>query len=187
MHFKIFCPKQGQGFKPSAAQLCSNIGRVLLPHPFPSSVSCHLYNIRRRIRKYLTGETTQSPVFAIVMGRKAYCNSLLFNTPAKHIAKIQRIQSSAARLISQTLKFDHITPTLIRLYCLPVCCRVEYKILILNFQAVYDVVPSYICILMKIKERTRYNLRSSKELLLEPPLVRTKKTLRDKSFEVAAP
>ena len=96
---RFFCPKQGQGFKSSAAKLCSNIGRVLLPHPFPSSVSCHLYNIRRRIRKYLTGETTQSLVYAIVMGRTAYCNSLLFNTPAKHIAKIQRLQSCAARLI----------------------------------------------------------------------------------------
>ena len=164
MHFKIFCPKQGQGFKPSAAQLCSNIGRVLLPHPFPSSVSCHLYNIRRRIRKYLTGETTQSPVFAIVMGRTAYCNSLLFNTPAKHIAKIQRIQSCADRLVCRTLinKFDHITPTLSRLDWLPVRCRIEYTILILNFKAIYGVAPSYICNLIKIKERTRYNLRSSK-------------------------
>ena len=40
---------------------------------------------------------------------------------------------------------------------------------------------------MKIKERTRYDLRSSKELLLEPPLVKTKKILGDKSFQVAAP
>ena len=126
-------------------------------------------------------------VYAIVMGRIDYCNSLLFNTPAKHIAKIQRIQSCAARLVCRKLKFDHITPTFIRLYWLPVCCRIEYKILILNFRAIYGVAPSYICNLIKIKERTRYNLRSSKELLLEPPLVRTKKTLRDKSFEVAAP
>ena len=59
--------------------------------------------------------------------------------------------------------------------------------MILNFRAIYGVAPSYICNLIKIKEQTRYNLRSSKELLLEPPLVRTKKTLRDKSFEVAAP
>ena len=33
---------------------------------------------------------------------------------------------------------------------------------------------------MNIKKRTRYDLRSSKELLLEPPLVMTKKTLGDK-------
>ena len=38
----FFCPKQAQGFKPSVAQLYPNIGRVLLPHPFPSSVSGRL-------------------------------------------------------------------------------------------------------------------------------------------------
>ena len=40
---------------------------------------------------------------------------------------------------------------------------------------------------MKIKERTRYDLRASKELLLELPLVMTKKTHVDKSVQVAAP
>jgi len=40
---------------------------------------------------------------------------------------------------------------------------------------------------MKIKEWTRYDLRSRKELLLEPPLVMTKKTLVDKSVQVAVP
>ena len=120
------------------------------------AASFHLYNVRR-IRKYLTGETTQSLVYAIVMGRADYCNSLLFNTPAKHIAKIQRIQSCAARLVCRTLinKFDHITPTLSRLDWLPVRCRIEYTILILNFKAIYGVAPSYICNLIKIKERTR--------------------------------
>ena len=116
------------------------------------AASFHLYNIRR-IRKYLTGETIQS----IVMGRADYCNSLLFNTPAKHIAEIQRIQSCAARLVCRTLikKFDHITPTLSRLDWLPVRCRIEYTILILNFKAIYGVAPSYICNLIKIKEQTR--------------------------------
>ena len=55
--------------------------------------------------------------------------------------------------------------------------------------AIYGVAPSYICNLIQIKKRTRYNLRSSKELLLEPPFVKAKKTVRDKSksFQVAAP
>ena len=152
--------------------------RVTRRNKVCKAASFHLYNIRR-IRKYLTGETTQSLVYAVVMGRTEYCNSLLFNTPAKHIAEIQRIQSCAARLVCRTLinKFNHTTPTFIRLDWLPVRCRIEYKILILNFKAIYGVAPFYICNLIKIKERTRYNLRSSKELLLEPPLVKTKKTL----------
>ena len=141
----------------------------------------------RRIRKYLTSEATQSLVHAIIMGRLDYCNSLLFNTPATHIGKLQRIQNCAARLVSRTPKFDHITPTLKRLHWLPVCFRIEYKMLILTFKAIYGVAPSYICNLIKIREQTRFNLRSCKELLLEPSRVKTKKTLGDKSFQVAAP
>ena len=37
------------------------------------------------------------------------------------------------------------------------------------------------------KERTRYNSRSCNKLLSETPLVKTKKTLGDKSFQVATP
>ena len=49
-------------------------------------------------------------------------------------------------------------------------------------------VPSFICNFIKISEWTQNNLRSCKELLLEPPSawVKNKKTLEDKSFQVAA-
>ena len=51
------------------------------------AASFHLYNMRR-IRKYITSETIQSLVHAIIMGRLDYCNSLLFNTPATYIGKL---------------------------------------------------------------------------------------------------
>ena len=83
------------------------------------AVSFHLYNIRR-IRKYLTSEATHSLVGAIVMSRVDYINSFLFNIPATHIGKLQRIQNCAARLVCRTPKFDHMTPILKRLNWLPV-------------------------------------------------------------------
>ncbi|XP_078354387.1 uncharacterized protein LOC144638992, partial [Oculina patagonica] len=64
---------------------------------------------------------------------------------------------------------------------------IEYKMLILTFKAIYGVAPSYICNLIKIRDQTRFNLRSCKELLLQPSRAKTKKTLGDKSFQVAAP
>ena len=54
-------------------------------------------------------------VITLVMGRKDYCSSLLFNVPATHIAKNPRVQNCLARLVYRTPKFDHITPTLIRM------------------------------------------------------------------------
>ena len=60
------------------------------------AASFNLYNIRR-IRKYLTSEASHSIfVHAIVMGCIDYCcNSLLFNTPATHIAQIDSRRDSA--------------------------------------------------------------------------------------------
>ena len=102
------------------------------------AASFHLYNIRR-IRKYLTSESTYSLVRATVIGRIDYhdCNSLLFKIPAVHIAKLQRIQNSAARLVYYIPRFEHITPVLYRLHWLPVSFRIEYKVLILTLSLIH--------------------------------------------------
>ena len=41
-----------------------------------------------------------------------YCNGLLFGLPNVQIAKLQRVQNAAARLIVGFGKFSHITPAL---------------------------------------------------------------------------
>ena len=64
---------------------------------------------------------------------------------------------------------------------------VTFKMLVLTFKAIYGIAPSYICNLVKTKEQQRYDLRSSKELLLQSPRTKTKKTLGDRSFQMAAP
>lgn len=65
--------------------------------------------------------------------------------------------------------------------------RIEFKILVLTFKAIYQLAPSYICNLVRLKEKCKYLLRSSKELLLQLPTGKTKKTLADRSFQIAAP
>jgi hypothetical protein len=46
------------------------------------------------------------------------------------ISKLQRVQNSAARLITQKRKYDSITPVLISRHWLPVHYRCQYKLLI---------------------------------------------------------
>ena len=58
----------------------------------------HLFNIRR-IRKFLSQDTTRTLVNAFVTSRLDYCNSLLYGLPATHLNKLQRVQNTAARLI----------------------------------------------------------------------------------------
>ncbi len=41
-----------------------------------------------------------------------YCNGLLYGLPDCEIAKLQRVQNAAARLLTSSSKYDHITPVL---------------------------------------------------------------------------
>ncbi|MHB9317265.1 RNA-directed DNA polymerase, partial [Fusobacterium polymorphum] len=95
-----------------------------------SSVSFSLYRIRR-IRNILDRSTTEKLVHAFVTSRLDFCNSLLYGLmPGTLLARFQRLQNSAARLITRTRFHDHITPVLKTLHWLPVTARIEFKILL---------------------------------------------------------
>ena len=145
-----------------------------------------LFNIRR-IRKFLSYDTAQILINAFVTSRLDYCNSLLYGLPDNQIYKLQRVQNSAARLICNINRFDHITPVLYRLHWLPIRYRINFKILLITYKAINGLAPEYISELIKFKVASRYNLRSSSERLLEQPRIKTPVTLGDRSFEVAAP
>jgi len=58
----------------------------------------HLHNLRR-IKKYLSRDSLITLVHAFITSRLDYCNGLLFGLPKAQIAKLQRAQNAAARLI----------------------------------------------------------------------------------------
>ena len=116
-----------------------------------------------------------------------YCNGLLYGLPDCEIAKLQRVQNAAARLLMSCEKYDHITPILINLHWLPARYRINVKILLLTFKALYGMAPSYIIDWINIKTITHYSLRSTEGVLLKHPSGRMKKSFGDRSFSVAAP
>jgi len=79
------------------------------------SVYYHLHNIRQ-IRKCITQDSAKLLVQAVIMARIDSCNGLLYNVPAAHLYKLQRLQNTAARLVTYTPKFDDITPVLFNLH-----------------------------------------------------------------------
>ena len=146
----------------------------------------YIHNIRR-IRKYLTVETTRTVVLAVVLGRLDYCNSLPYGLPMKSISKLQRVQNAAARLITNTPRYDHVTPVLRSLHWLPVEERATFKILTLSFKAIHGLAPDCIQSLVTLRCPSRYSLRRNNERFLKPYGQKTLKSLGDRAFAVAAP
>ena len=132
----------------------------------------HLRNIGR-IRPFITVNACKTLVNSLVTSRLDYANVLLSGANSKVISKLQRIQNTAARLITQTKKREHITPTLHTLHWLPVPYRVQYKIILYAFKIRYDHAPVYMNELTREYQPTR-SLRSDTAMLLNIPKVRTK-------------
>jgi len=56
-----------------------------------------------------------------------YCNSLLYGISDYSINRLQRIQNSSACIVTNTRKYDHITPILQNLHWLPVSRELVYR------------------------------------------------------------
>lgn len=146
----------------------------------------YLHNIRR-IKKYLSRDSLLTLVHAFITSRLDYCNALFYGLPKEQIAKLQRVQNAAARLIMDIGKYSHITPALYELHWLPVLERIHFKILLLAFKAIHGLAPAYISNLLVIKRKSLYNLRSNSGILLQPPRGKMLATLGERAFQAAAP
>ena len=100
--------------------------------------------------------------------------------------KIQRVLNAAARLVCNAPRFCHITPIMRDLHWLPIRARINFKVLLLTFKALHGLAPQYLQSLISIKTSC-YNLRGSNTPLLAMPSVKSKATLGDRAFAVAAP
>ena len=83
-------------------------------------------------------------VKGVIMARIYNCNGLLYGVPAVYLSKLQRLQNSAARLITHTPRYLHITPVLLALHWLPVKFRICYKIAAISFKAIHNMGPAYL-------------------------------------------
>ena len=102
----------------------------------------YLYNIRR-IRKYLSKESTETLIHAFISSHLDYCNSLLYSLPAYQIQKLQRVHNSAARrLVFEESTFCHITPLLRALHWLPTAYWIVFNISLLTFKAIHKLAPN---------------------------------------------
>ena len=144
----------------------------------------HLHNIRA-IRKSLTKTATEQLVHAFVPSTIDNCNALLCGIPSSLIDKLQRMQNSAAMVVTLKRKHDSITPVLKDLHWLPVSSRIKFKVLVLTWRALNGIGPSYIREMLCWYEPPRM-LRSTTNSQLIVPRTRLS-TYGDRAFSVVAP
>ena len=147
---------------------------------------CCFYHIRdlRRIRRFRSLSVAQTIATALVTSILDYCNSLLYNTANKDIAKLQRVQSCLARVVMRSPRFSRSVPLLKSLHWLPVHYRIIFKICTIAYQALSSTKPEYLNSMLTPARNSR-QLRSTSSNPLYIPRVKTNAGTR--AFSVAAP
>ena len=143
----------------------------------------HLRNIGS-IRRYLTPETCATLVHSLISSKLDYCNSLLIELPETQINRLQRIQNSAARIVSRRPRHEHITPVLENLHWLPVQQRIMFKVVLFVFKCLNGLAPPYLAELITVKENSCNCELRSDGCLQEK---KTNNKFGDRAFSICGP
>ena len=138
-----------------------------------------------RVKHFLSPIELEKVIHAFVLSRLDYCNSLYIELPQFSITRLQMVQNAAARFLTGTRKYEHITPILMSLNWLPVHYRVHMKILMFVFKSLNGLAPSYLSELVIVNVPGRC-LRSTSNYNLYQPRSRLK-SRGDRAFAVAGP
>ena len=125
----------------------------------------HIRDLRRIL--YTLDHKTACTIATSLIHSKDYCNSLHLNISSQQINRLQLVLNSAARAVTKTPKFHHITPHLKSLLWLKITQRIQYKILSLFYKSLQYNKPSSISDLLTIQP-TR-STRSSAVVTLQRP------------------
>ena len=149
------------------------------------SQSCY-YHIKalRHIRHILDTPTASLIAHSLVSSRLDYANSLLYGAPKSTVFKLQRVQNTLARIVTQSNSLAHSEPLLRQLHWLPVHSRIRFKLATITYKALSASSPQYLACHLQIHQSTRL-LRSSDQQLLDCPSSKT--VFGSRSFRCSAP
>ena len=97
----------------------------------------------RNIRQSSTHDASVSVANAFVSSRLDYCNSLFRSLSKFNLHRLQSIQKSAARIVTNSSKYTRISPVLGKLHWLPIQFRSEFKLDILVYKFIHTGFPKY--------------------------------------------
>ena len=96
----------------------------------------------------LTEDIARNVACSLVNARSDYANSAPVGVASKNILKLQMMQNTLAHVVTGLRRRDHITPTLRRLYWLPIRSRIDFKIASLTLKVRLTNQPAYLASLI---------------------------------------
>ena len=181
----IDCIHIGDSSIASASQ-ARNLGAI-----FDSSMTMkpHISNVIRssafqlrninRIHKYHNRVATEQIIHSFITSLLDNNNALLYGLPANQLYHLQKIQNTAARIVTFSRKSCHITPILKELHWLPVNQRIVFKLLMIVDKCMNNIAPSYLSELLSQYSPTRTLRSGNKQLLQE---AKSNRSWGDRSF-----
>lgn len=177
-----------QFIKPTVCNLGVKMDQDLkLDKQISAVVKASFFHLRQlaKIKSSLSRHHFEILIHAFVTTRLDYCNALYSGISQSSLARLQLVQNAAARLLTGSRKYDHVSPLLSSLHWLPVRYRIDFKILLFVFKCLNGLAPRYLSDLLVTYSPSR-SLRSTDQHLLVVP--KTKRKLRgDRAFSVLGP
>ena len=102
-----------------------------------------------RVKRSFDRETLELLITSLVFSKMLYCSSVWSNTTLQNINRLQSIQNFASKIITNSRKFDHVTPLLRELNWLPVKEQLFYRDSVLTFKCQNGVTIKVIIYLFK--------------------------------------
>ncbi|KAF7236082.1 hypothetical protein EYD10_17124 [Varanus komodoensis] len=121
-----------------------------------------------QLHPYLEYDCLATVTHALVTSCLYFCNALYVGLPLKTVQILQLVQNRAARLLTGTGRYVHVTPVHRQLHWLPIEVRAQFKVLVMTYKALNGLGPGY------LKERLHpympnCPLRSAGAALLQEP------------------
>ncbi len=104
----------------------------------------HLKIYISKLRPMLSISNAEMLIHAFMTSRLDYCNALLGGCTACLINKLHMVQNAAARVLTRTRKYEHISPVLSTLHWLPIKHRIDVKILLITYKALNSLAHQYL-------------------------------------------
>ena len=83
-------------------------------------------------------------IHAFVSSHRYYCNCISTCLSKVSNDRLHLVQNAAARLLTRSSKYCHITPVLASLHWLPVSLRIQFKVLVITYRALHCQAAEYL-------------------------------------------